>query len=243
MKSLVPKSFNRLPPSEKQKIADLFEEQLEKNMLVVLDSLLKMTCSVLHAGFGWGESRLMCYLGNFYAVFQKHSKLVKQGCQIEVLDREMRSIFRKSGYPDEFFRSMFGENWCINTGTNKNIEKTTGIRTFLNEISRYDSLIKNERKTIEYITKNDLPDKDRLIEECEERIFSMKQTKTDVMEAISNVSDPVARAVYTARYVRGEKWRTIAQSLSGMSERNARNIHDQWMLEFEENLEKVRKAA
>jgi hypothetical protein len=62
------------------------------------------------------------------------------------------------------------------------------------------------------------------------------------MEAISKVSDPVARAVYTARYVRGDKWKTVAQSLSGMSERNARNIHDKWFSELEENLKGLKKA-
>jgi hypothetical protein len=56
----------------------------------------------------------MCYLGNYYAVFEKHAELVKAGKQVEVLDEEMRKIFTRSGYPDEFFRSMI-DNWTIDT--------------------------------------------------------------------------------------------------------------------------------
>ena len=116
MKAIVPKSWDRLPKSEKDKIAEMIDDQIEKNMIVVLDCFLKMACGVLHDGFGFGESRLMCFLGNFWAVFEKHKDLVNKGNQIEVLDEEMRAIFRKSGYPDEFFRSMFGDEWDIVTG-------------------------------------------------------------------------------------------------------------------------------
>ena len=35
---------------------------------------------------------------------------------------------------------------------------------------------------------------------------------------------------------------TVAQSVSGMSERNARLIHDKWLSELEENLKGLKKA-
>jgi hypothetical protein len=110
----MPKSWDRLPKSQKDKIADVMMEQMEKQMVVVLDAFLKMSCSVLHDGFGFGQDRLMCYLGNYYSVFEKHCDLVRNGKQIEVLDEEMRRIFRRSGYPDEFFQSMI-DNWNIDT--------------------------------------------------------------------------------------------------------------------------------
>jgi hypothetical protein len=243
MKAIMPKSWQRLPESEKNKIAEVCEQQMEQQMVIILDAFLKMSCSVLNKGFGFGQDRLMCYLGNYYAVFEKHCDLVKGGKQSEVLDAEMQNIFRRSGYPDEFFKSMI-DNWNVNTKSIHCKEKNfckTDFRAFLNEVSKYDSIIKSERKTIEYMTINNLPGKDKLIEECEERIFAMKQAKTDFMEAISKVSDPVARAVYTARYVRGDKWQTVAQSISGMSERNARLIHDKWLSELEENLKGLKK--
>lgn len=114
MKAIMPKSWDRLPKSEKDKIAEVCEEQMEKQMVVVLDAFLKMSCSVLHDGFGFGQDRLMCYLGNYHDVFEKHCKLVNNGTQFEVLNEEMRKIFKRSGYPDEFFRSMI-DNWTIDT--------------------------------------------------------------------------------------------------------------------------------
>lgn len=114
MKAIMPKSWDRLPKSEKEKIVKALEEQEEKDIAVVLDAFLKMSCSVLHDGFGFGQDRLMCYLGNYYAVFEKHCELVKKGTQNEVLDEEMRKIFRRSGYPDEFFKSMIAD-WNIDT--------------------------------------------------------------------------------------------------------------------------------
>jgi hypothetical protein len=114
MKAIMPKSWDRLPKSQKDKIAEVCEEQMEKQIVFILDAFLKMSCSVLHDGFGFGQNRLMCYLGNYYAVFEKHAELVKAGKQVEVLDEEMRKIFTRSGYPDEFFRSMI-DNWTIDT--------------------------------------------------------------------------------------------------------------------------------
>ena len=80
----------------------------------MLDIYLKMSCMVLHEAFGFGEERLNRYLGNYRRLFRKHAKLVKNGEQIEFIDSKMRKIFRKKGYPDEFFKTMI-EGWDINT--------------------------------------------------------------------------------------------------------------------------------
>jgi hypothetical protein len=243
MKAIMPKSWRFLPESDKKMIEQVKEKEIDRRMMAMLDIVIKMTCDVLNETENLGESRLLRYIGNLHHVFNKHFCLVKEGKQIEYLDSRMRKIFRKGGYPDEFFKNMFDDR-NINTGSMDCKEKSfckTDFRTFLNEVSKYDSIIKNERKTIEYMTINNLPGKDKLIEECESRIFAMKQAKTDFMEAISKVSDPVARAVYTARYVRGDKWEAVAQSVSGMSERNARLIHDKWLSELEENLKGLKK--
>lgn len=114
MKARVPKSFRDLKPSEQKRIEEICREQMSKDMMVVLDIYLKMSCAVLHDGFGFGEERLTAYLGNYRQLFRRHVKLVRAGNQIEVLDKQMRKIFRRSGYPDEFFRSMFAD-WNVKT--------------------------------------------------------------------------------------------------------------------------------
>ena len=114
MRANIPRSFASLSMSEKQKIADFAQAQLNKDMMIILDIYLKMSCAVLHNAFGFGEKRLKCYLGNYRRLFKQHRKLVKRGEQLPVLDEQMRKIFRKDGYPDEFFKRMF-EDWSVTT--------------------------------------------------------------------------------------------------------------------------------
>lgn len=114
MKAVIPRDFKRLKPSDQKKLLDLADQQVTKNCTIMLDIYLKMSCLVLHDAFGFGEKRLNCYLGNYRRLFKKHAKLVKNGEQIEYLDSKIRKIFRKNGYPDEFFRTVVAE-WDIDT--------------------------------------------------------------------------------------------------------------------------------
>jgi hypothetical protein len=114
MKVRMPRGWEDLKPSDKDKIIDVLDEQVEKNVNYVLDIYLKMSCEVLNRAFGFGEKRLYEYLGNYKRVFREHRKLVKRGEQLPELDKRMRKIFRKKGYPDEFFKEML-TGWSINT--------------------------------------------------------------------------------------------------------------------------------
>lgn len=114
MKAIIPRGFKQLKPSDQKKLISLADEQVSKNCTIMLDIYLKMSCLVLHDAFGFGEKRLNCYLGNYRRLFKKHAKLVQSGEQIEYLDKRMREIFRKSGYPDDFFRTIIS-GWDINT--------------------------------------------------------------------------------------------------------------------------------
>lgn len=114
MKAIIPRKFKQLKPSDQKRIMSLADEQVGKNCNIMLDIYLKMSCLVLHDAFGFGEKRLNCYLGNYRRLFKKHAKLVRNGEQIEYLDKRMREIFKKNGYPDEFFRTIIAD-WDINT--------------------------------------------------------------------------------------------------------------------------------
>ena len=115
MNANLPRSYKRLPPSEQQHIKDVFADELNKTAMIMLDIFLKMSCKALHDVHGLGEKRLTDYLGTYRRIFARQVKLVKAGTQIEELDREMRKIFRRGGYPDEFFKMMFAD-WQVNTG-------------------------------------------------------------------------------------------------------------------------------
>ena len=120
MKAIIPRKFKQLKPSDQKKILSLADEQVSKNCTIMLDIYLKMSCLVLHDAFGFGEKRLNCYLGNYRRLFKKHAKLVRNGEQIEFLDKRMREIFKQNGYPDEFFRTIV-DGWDIDTNNKGDI--------------------------------------------------------------------------------------------------------------------------
>ena len=113
MKVRTPKPWDRLPPSQREAIADYMKEVLfqheEKDMRIMLDLYIKMACVVLHDAFGFGEKRLNMFLGNHKRLFHRQHKMVKDGTQIEYLNRRMNEIFKKGGFPQDFFDKMLGK--------------------------------------------------------------------------------------------------------------------------------------
>ena len=112
MNAKIPRAWHSLPKSEKQMIADylkeIWDKQAEKDMRIILDLYIKMVCLTLHDAFGFGEKRLLMFLGNHKRLFHRQSKMVKDGSQIEYLDRRMAEIFKKDGFPQGFFDKMLG---------------------------------------------------------------------------------------------------------------------------------------
>lgn len=112
MQANIPRGWHRLPPSEKKAISDYLQkvafEQCEKDMRIMLDLYIKMVCVTLHDAFGFGEKRLNMFLGNHKRLFHRQHKMVMDGTQIEYLDRRMAEIFKKGGFPQDFFDKMVG---------------------------------------------------------------------------------------------------------------------------------------
>lgn len=113
MKARLPKSWERLPQSQKEVIADsmkqMLMEQEDKDMRIMLDLYIKMACVVLHDAFGFGEKRLNMFLGNHKRLFHRQHKMVMDGTQVEYLNKRMSEIFKKDGFPQSFFDNMLGE--------------------------------------------------------------------------------------------------------------------------------------
>lgn len=113
MKVRTPKPWDRLPKSQREAIADYMKEVLfqheEKDMRIMLDLYIKMACVVLHDAFGFGEKRLNMFLGNHKRLFHRQHKMVKDGTQIEYLNGRMNEIFKKGGFPQDFFDKMLGK--------------------------------------------------------------------------------------------------------------------------------------
>jgi hypothetical protein len=117
MKANLPKSWESLPKSQRAQITEhskkiaieAANEQLNKDLRLVLDLYIKMVCVVLHDAFGFGERRLVRFLGNHKRLFARQVRMVKDGSQIEYLNGRMAEIFKKDGFPQEFFDNMLGE--------------------------------------------------------------------------------------------------------------------------------------
>lgn len=107
-----PKSWYSLPTSQRKKIEEyaikVADEQIENNCRIMLDLYMKMVCKTLHDVFGFGERRLYLFLGNHKRLFFEQRELVRDGTQVEELNAEMKRIFRKSGFPEEWFAGLLG---------------------------------------------------------------------------------------------------------------------------------------
>lgn len=117
MKARIPRPYGQLPAKQREAVAEYarqvgFEaakEQSQKDARIILDLYIKMVCVVLHDAFGFGEKRLNMFLANHRRLFSRQMKMVKDGSQIEYLNRRMAEIFKKDGFPQGFFDEMLGE--------------------------------------------------------------------------------------------------------------------------------------
>lgn len=117
MKARIPKSWGTLPSKQKDAICEYArqvgyeaaKEQSNKDARIIIDLYIKMVCVVLHDAFGFGEKRLNMFLANHRRLFHRQMKMVHDGTQIEYLDKRMAEIFRKDGFPQDFFDEMLGE--------------------------------------------------------------------------------------------------------------------------------------
>jgi hypothetical protein len=74
----------------------------------MLDLYIMMVCYTLHEVFGFGEKRLNYFLASHSGMFRDQRKKVTDGSQVEFLNDEMAKIFRKNGFPKDFFDKMLG---------------------------------------------------------------------------------------------------------------------------------------
>jgi len=106
MKVKIPRSFESLPPSEKDKINEVLTEEVEKRVNADFCRLqrvwLKFACIVLHKCFGFGRRRAMLFLANWREIYRYNATLKTPDAQAVWLDQEMNKIFGKEGYPESY---------------------------------------------------------------------------------------------------------------------------------------------
>ena len=116
MKANIPKAWQDLPTSQRKKIEDYCQrvareaaiETTQRDARIMLDLYIKMVCVTLHDAFGFGEKRLTMFIGNHRRLFKRQCRMVQDNTQIEYLNQRMAEIFKKNGFPQQFFDDMLG---------------------------------------------------------------------------------------------------------------------------------------
>ena len=117
LKARIPKAWDELKQSDRDKLTDwakaiafeAAEMQFKKDMRTAFDSYIKMACVILHDAMGMDEEQLTLFLGNHKRVFARQARRIREMEQIEYLNGRMAEIFPKSGFPQQFFDKMFGD--------------------------------------------------------------------------------------------------------------------------------------
>lgn len=107
-----PKAWQNLPPAQRKQIEEyalgIARDQMERDGRIMLDLYIKMVCLTLHDAFGFGEKRLTMFLGNHKRLFHRQRRMVADNTQLDYLNGRMAEIFKKSGFPQQFFDDMLG---------------------------------------------------------------------------------------------------------------------------------------
>ena len=110
MKARLPRSWDRLPPKEKEIINQVMTDEVVKQVVHEQAELqkiwLKMACIVLHRNFGFGRRRCMLFLANWREMYRQNSKIDGKAEQESFLAGEIDKIFRKEGYPTEYVEKL-----------------------------------------------------------------------------------------------------------------------------------------
>ena len=106
MKARLPRSWDRLPPSEKKIIAEVKEQEINQYFAKCQKNWQMLSCIVLHRYFGFGRKRLLSYLANWREIYRLNSKVKSDEEQQAWLRGEMDKIFGKDNYPYEYIDKL-----------------------------------------------------------------------------------------------------------------------------------------
>ena len=117
MKARVPREYASLPKKQQDKVCEYMKEvaleealkSYNRDIAIVLEQFLMMTCINLNRNWGFGEKRCRMFLAAFRRIFRENMNYVKKGCQNEMLQKEIEKIFKKNGWPHDMFIDITGE--------------------------------------------------------------------------------------------------------------------------------------
>ena len=95
------------------------------------------------------------------------------------------------------------------------------------------------RNEIAYLQKNMPMCVEWRIAELQKKLEQIAGQKALMGKIAENITDPIARSIFSLRYISDCTWIVVAQKCGRMSERNAHYIHDKYLPEFDRLYRKV----
>ena len=110
MKPNVPKSWFSLPKSEKEKLQNYLNEQLnemvDNDEKELQEIWIKLACILLYENFGFREQRLLRFIAAWRRIYRRNARTGCRKEQTKWLEEEMAKCFPKSGFPQERIDNM-----------------------------------------------------------------------------------------------------------------------------------------
>ena len=117
MKARIPRAYHNLPQRQKDSVCEYMKEvaleeatkSYNRDMGIVLEQFMMMSCINLYRLRGCKEKYLRAYLAGFRRIFRENLRYVKKGVQNEMLQKQIEQIFPKHGWPHDMFIDIIGE--------------------------------------------------------------------------------------------------------------------------------------
>ncbi len=105
MKANMPRSYEQLKPSEKQRIEAAIFDRLDEELCQAQFVWLKMACIIL-ADLGMKADEITMFVANWKQMYRRNSRFKDKAAQDAYLNPRLDEIFGEGGYPEEFVESM-----------------------------------------------------------------------------------------------------------------------------------------
>lgn len=105
MKANMPKCYDQLSPSEKQRIETAIFDRLDNELCEAQFIWLKMACSILH-DMGMYKDDILMFIGGWKRMYRANSRFKDRGEQDAFLAPRMAEIFGEGGFPEEYMQSF-----------------------------------------------------------------------------------------------------------------------------------------
>lgn len=102
----LPKSWDRLPQSEKEAIARVKEDEINAHFAKLQKNWLMLSCMVMARYMGMSKEDCLLYLANFREVYRLNSQKKTDAEQKAWLEEQMNGIFGVDGFPTKYLDKL-----------------------------------------------------------------------------------------------------------------------------------------